>query len=319
IMNQFSLDESSGVLRIATTVNANWWGVLRTEAGVSGSSEGVAVASVALAAPVAVDEVASDSVATDIAVAKIAPMPPRRSEQMNSIYTLDADLKVIDSLTGLAEGEQIFSTRFIGDRLYMVTFRQVDPFFVIDLSNPADIKELGKLKIPGFSRYLHTYDDNTIIGIGRDATEEGRTKGLKISLFDVTDVANPKEVAKYVSEEDYAQSTAEYEHKAFLFSKEKSLLVIPVYSYDYKDKGKSYNGALVFDINREAIKVKGLIDHSKASQSQWYSPSVERSLYIEELLYTKSPSLLRINKIDDLSSVKDVDLKVDFKGDIPVF
>ena len=104
----------------------------------------------------------------------------------------------------------------------MVTFEQVDPFFVIDLSNPKKIKELGKLKIPGFSRYLHPYDKNTIIGIGKDATETGRTKGLKISLFDVSDVENPEEIAKYVSESRYADSTALYEHKAFLFSKEKN-------------------------------------------------------------------------------------------------
>lgn len=325
IMNQFSLDENNGVLRIATTVGSRWWGpMLRSDVlveSVAPVGEAVADVAVANAEASAGDSGSASSnvaVATKIAAPEFMP-PIRRNEQSNNIYTLDADLKVIDSLTGLAEGEQIFSTRFIGDRLYMVTFRQVDPFFVIDLSNHADIKELGKLKVPGFSRYMHPYDDNTIIGIGRDATEEGRTKGLKISLFDVTDVANPKEIAKYVSEEDYAQSTAEYEHKAFLFSKEKSLLVIPVYNYDYQDKGKSYNGALVFDISKEAVKLKGLVDHSKASESQWYSPSVERSLYIEDLLYTKSPSLLRINKISDLFSVKDVDLKVEFKGDIPVF
>ncbi|MFH0798441.1 MAG: beta-propeller domain-containing protein [Candidatus Woesearchaeota archaeon] len=312
IMNQFSLDENGGILRIATTVGSRWWGPWR---GMVEPMAAEVVADVA-EATVAVEGVSASS---DVAVAKmIAPMP-QRQEQSNNIYTLDADLKVIDSLTGLAEGEQIYSTRFIGDRLYMVTFRQVDPFFVIDLSNPADIKQLGELKIPGFSRYLHPYDDNTIIGIGRDATETGRSQGLKISLFDVTDVANPKEIAKYVSDDEYAQSNAEYEHKAFLFSKDKSLLVIPMYNYNYEDKGKSYNGAMVFDITKDSIKVKGLVDHSKASQSQWYSPSVERSLYIEDLLYTKSPSLLRINKLDDLSSVKDVDLKVDFKGEIPVF
>ena len=140
-----------------------------------------------------------------------------RTESTNNIYTLDKNMNIIGSLEGLAETESIYSTRFIDDRLYMVTFRQVDPFFVIDLSDPTDIKELGKLKIPGFSRYLHPYDDNTIIGIGQDATATGRTKGLKISLFDVEDVQNPTEVAKYVTEERYASSTALYEHKAFLF------------------------------------------------------------------------------------------------------
>ncbi|MBU2407001.1 MAG: beta-propeller domain-containing protein, partial [Nanoarchaeota archaeon] len=230
-----------------------------------------------------------------------------RTESTNNIYTLNENLEVLDEHEGMAEGEQIYSTRFMGDRLYMVTFRQVDPFFVIDLSNPRNIKELGELKIPGFSRYLHPYDKDTIIGIGRDATEQGRTQGLKISLFDVSDVENPKEIAKFVTDEKYAQSTAEFEHKAFLFSKEKELLVIPVYSYDYRWDGENtqgYNGAMVFKITKDDIDIRGIVDHSMArGTSRYYGQLVERSLYIEELLYTKSPTLLRINNIDDLDSV----------------
>ncbi|RME54461.1 hypothetical protein D6777_03715 [Candidatus Woesearchaeota archaeon] len=239
-------------------------------------------------------------------------------ESSNHVFTLDTNLNILDRLDGLAKGESIYSTRFIGDRLYMVTFKQVDPFFVIDLSDPRDIKLLGKLKIPGFSRYLHPYDDNMIIGIGRDTTEEGRTKGLKISLFDVSDFNNPKEVAKFVSKDRYAQSLAEYEHKAFLFSKDKHLLVIPAYSFDWKDNN-GYNGAMVFYINKDKIELRGLIDHSKGLSSRLYSPAVERSLYINELLYTKSPSLLRINALKDLSSVNEIALTPDNKADIPIF
>lgn len=233
-----------------------------------------------------------------------------RQESTNNIFTLDEDLDMMDELTGLAESERIYSTRFMGDRLYMVTFRQIDPFFVIDLSNPNNIKELGKLKIPGFSRYLHPYDKDTIIGIGRDATTTGRTQGLKISLFDVSDVANPEEIAKFVTKERYAQSTAEYEHKAFLFSKEKELLVIPVYSHEYRWEGESesYNGAMVFKITKDEIELRGIIDHSMA-KAKYYGALVERSLYIEELLYTKSPTLLRINKIEDLEKVKNIELE----------
>lgn len=231
-----------------------------------------------------------------------------RKVSTNQIYTLDKDLKVLDRLEGLAEDERIYSTRFIGDKLYMVTFKQIDPFFVIDLSNPKDIKELGQLKIPGFSKYLHPYDESTIIGIGKDATETGRTKGLKISLFDVSDVSNPKEIASYISEERYAESTALYEHKAFLFSKEKNLLVIPSYNYNYQETSENYNGALVFDIQKDSITLRGLIDHSQGVD-RYYQPTVERSLYIEDLLYTKSLGLLRINALDDLSSVNNVTLQ----------
>jgi len=209
----------------------------------------------------------------------------------------------------------------MGERAYVVTFRQIDPFFAIDLKDPFSPKVLGELKIPGFSRYLHPYDENTIIGIGRDATESGRQEGLKISLFDVTDIENPKEVAKYVSEDKYASSTVEWEHKAFLFSKEKSLLVMPIYSYSYdyfdgKENTEDMNGALVFKIDKSSITLRGLIDHSGDNK---YGPSVERSLYIEDMLYTKSPYLLRINELSDLSSVKNVTLSVKDTSSIPVY
>ncbi|MBS1267207.1 MAG: hypothetical protein MAG795_01179 [Candidatus Woesearchaeota archaeon] len=239
----------------------------------------------------------------------------QRTQSTNNVYALNQNLDIIGELEGLAPGERIYSTRFMHDRLYMVTFKQVDPFFVIDLSNPRDIEQLGKLKIPGFSRYLHPYDEDTIIGIGQEATETGRTTGLKISLFDVSDVENPEEIAKFVTEERYARSTALYEHKAFLFSKEKELLVIPAYSYNYKDS-EGYNGAFVFDITKDNIELRGLIDHSQGS-GRHYRPSVERSLYIEELLYTKSPTLLRINQLEDLSSVKSV--KLEQESDIKVY
>ncbi|MBN1275785.1 beta-propeller domain-containing protein [Candidatus Woesearchaeota archaeon] len=242
-----------------------------------------------------------------------------RTESENFVFTLDEDLEILDSLDGIAPGESIYSTRYMGERLYMVTFRQVDPFFVIDLSNPKDIEPLGELKIPGFSRYLHPYDEDTIIGIGRDATVSGRTQGLKISLFDVSDVASPEEVASWVSTQQYSQSTAEYEHKAFLFSKEKGLLVIPAYSYDWRyGEDRGYNGALVFDISKDDINVRGLIDHSKGAQRSW-GQAVERSLYIDDFLYTKSYGLLRINSLDDLESVKDVELDQKVEGDIPVY
>jgi inhibitor of cysteine peptidase len=275
VNNQFSMDEYNDVLRIATTINQRW-------SYYKGESQS--------------------------------------TESTNNVFTLDKDLNVLDSLKGLAKGETIQSTRFMGDRLYMVTFRQTDPFFVIDLSNPKDITELGKLKIPGFSKYLHPYDANTIIGIGRDTSATGATRGLKISLFDVTDVENPKEIAKFVTDEQYAQSTAEYEHKAFLFSKANNLLVIPAYSYSYNncwggrcpmDSTQDYNGAMVFKVTKTEITLRGIIDHSMAKGNNYgyYQAAVERSLYIQDELYTKSPNLLRINKIDDLSKVKNIDLE----------
>jgi len=273
VNNQFSMDEKDDVLRIATTISQRW-------TYLKGESQ--------------------------------------NTESTNNVFTLNKDLEILDSLKGIAKSETIQSTRFMDDRLYMVTFRQVDPFFVFDLSNPSEIKELGKLKVPGFSRYLHPYDENTIIGIGRDASAvTGQTRGLKISLFDVTDVTNPKEIAKFVTSEKYAQSTAEYEHKAFLFSKANNLLVIPAYSMTYRDcwgnscptyqNREDYNGAMVFKVTKDSIEMRGIIDHSLGSKNQYYGPLVERSLYIQDMLYTKSQGLLRINNIDDLSKVKNIE------------
>ena len=118
------------------------------------------------------------------------------------VYVLDQELDIAGRLENLAPGEQIHSARFMGSRCYLVTFKKVDPLFVIDLSDPTQPKVLGELKITGFSDYLHPYDENHIIGIGKEtvAAEEGDFawyQGVKISLFDVSDVANPKEIAKY--------------------------------------------------------------------------------------------------------------------------
>jgi inhibitor of cysteine peptidase len=298
--NQFAMDENGEYLRVATTIEP-WWGWIRP-----------------------MDPVIMETADAAQPVAKIAPPMPR-SESVNNVYVLDMGMNVVGELEDLAKGERIFSTRFMGDRLYMVTFRQVDPFFAIDLSDPRNPKVLGELKVPGFSRYLHPYDDHTIIGIGRDATEMGQQQGLKISLFDVTDVTKPREIAKWVADDQYSQSAAEWEHKAFLFDKEKELLVIPAYSYnwDYKSGSKqNYNGAMVFKIARDDIKMRGIIDHSSGKwgpESSWYGPAVERSLWIDDLLYTKSPNLLRVNRLSDLTGVANVTLSSKSSGPYPVY
>lgn len=265
ILNQFSLDEDEGVLRVATTQSQTWFSY------------------------------------KDL-----------RRESTSAVWTFDEDLNQLGSLENLAEEEDIFAVRFMGDRLYLVTFEQIDPFFVIDLSDASKPEVLGELKIPGFSNYLHPYDENHVIGLGRDATSTGRTQGLKISLFNVEDVKNPIEVASYVSEEKYVQSTATYEHKAFLFSKEKNLLVIPAYNAGYDDSDV-YNGAFWFSITPEDISLEGLIDHSMATDAsnsmyRW-QPLVQRSLYIDDVLYTKSPTLIRSHDITTKEAILNIELE----------
>lgn len=144
------------------------------------------------------------------------------SNQHNSLYILDASMKKTGSLTNLASGEQIYSARFMGKTGYFVTFRQVDPLFSVDLSNPASPVLLGKLKIPGLSDYLHFYDDNLLLGIGRNVNKNGQTNGLKLSMFDIRDPANVKELSHTILK-DYDNASALHEHRDVLFYKEKNI------------------------------------------------------------------------------------------------
>ena len=131
--------------------------------------------------------------------------------------------------------------------------------------------------------------------------------GLKVSLFDVSDVSNPVETAFYELEEKYVRSIAEFEHKAFLFSKSKELLVVPG-SYGAKTLADTYNGALVFNIKKDSITLKGIVNHMIQPTDNFFKRFVERSLYIENLLYTKSSCLMKINIIEDLTDLRNIDL-----------
>jgi len=235
-------------------------------------------------------------------------------ESQNNVYVLDMNLEIVGSLEDLASGEQIYATRFIGDKCYLVTFKQIDPFFVIDLSKPTNPEVLGELKIPGYYTYLHPYDETHIIGIGRDGEK------VKISLFDVSDLENPIELSRYEIENDdedwyWAQSSALYEHKAFLFDKEKNLLVVPVGNY-------SKESAYVFDISVDSgIELKGTITHDleiepEEEYGQWgdyyytggYENSIKRILYIEDVLYTVSDNMVKMNDLETLEEINSVAL-----------
>jgi len=239
---------------------------------------------------------------------------------LNHLYVLNSDLEIIGQVEDIAPGERIYSARFLEDKAYMVTFRQVDPLYVIDLSNPKSPEILGFLKVTGFSNYLHPIGNNLLLGIGREATLEGRQQGLKISTFDVSDFENPKEVDSYVVEATGSYSQAEYEHKAVLFDDKRDLLVIPVsYSQQLGDKWEYWQGAYVFTVTDNDISLKGKIDHKLDSQYRdgrigydvFYGYSygyISRSLFIEDFLYTISNSLIKANAISDLKEISEVKL-----------
>lgn len=244
----------------------------------------------------------------------------------NNLYVLDADMKTVGSLENLAEGERIYSVRFMGNRAYLVTYKQVDPLFAIDLADPRNPRVLGQLKVPGFSTYLHPYDENTLIGFGKDTgeNESGNTitKGLKISLFDVSDVSAPKELDKYLMGDMGSDSIALYDHKAFLFSREKDLLALPVSlrkSTGANQWGEiNFSGAMIFSLKDKKINYSGKIDHSDGGKAantdyfdgvNYYDNSVKRSLYIGDNLYTLSNNYLKVNALSDLKELKKIELK----------
>jgi len=222
----------------------------------------------------------------------------------NALYVMNLKMEIVGSIEGIAPGEKIYSARFMGDRCYLVTFRQVDPFFVIDLRDPFNPSILGYLKIPGYSSYLHPLDEDHIIGLGKEGNN------LKLSLFNVENVSAPREVAKFGLEYAYSDSEALYDPKAFLFSASRQILAIPVgWSEDY-GAWKYFQGAFVFKASaEEGFVLRGIIVHqSDMSQSHW-SLTVRRILYIENALYTVSDDQLRISDFGTLDLIKSIQLR----------
>ncbi|MCL2089452.1 MAG: beta-propeller domain-containing protein [Oscillospiraceae bacterium] len=246
-------------------------------------------------------------------------------QEINGVYIFDDELKLVGLLDDIAPDESIYSVRYAGDRMYMVTFRQVDPFFVIDLSDPTAPKVLGELKIPGFSNYLHVYSENLVIGLGQEADWNGRTQGMKVSLFDVSDEENPIEVSKYVFTEDGAYSDALYNHKSFMFSKEKDIIAFPV---NYQgtvtqeatmeqqvDGGVVYvyptvmhNNYSVFaifgvDENNQLYK-RAFVEHS-VGNAYMYDP-VLRGCYVDDVLFTVSQNKVVSTSLIDFVKISEL-------------
>jgi inhibitor of cysteine peptidase len=241
----------------------------------------------------------------------------QKTTQMNNVYVLNMNLTEVGKLENLAEGERIYSARFMGDKAYLVTFRQMDPFFVLDLSNPGMPKVAGELKIPGYSSYLHPFDENHVIGLG----VENNT--VKLSLFDVTNVNAPKEIAKYMVQADYSYSDALNEPKAFLFDKQKELLVIPVSitQYGVVSGGVAstpvmqagyWQGAYVFKLTLAGFELKGGVTHQESTSQQYYGDynlNVNRALYIGNTLYTVSNDKVQLNSLSTLAFIAEVNLR----------
>jgi uncharacterized secreted protein with C-terminal beta-propeller domain len=219
----------------------------------------------------------------------------------NNLYILDMNLSIVGSLENFAPPSEIMdSARFMGDRCYLSTsVRQMDPFFVIDVSNASKPEILGDLDIPGFTSYLHPYDEDHIIGVGRVGNN------VKIRLFDVSNISAPKNMTEFTVDADASWSAVLNDHKAFLFEESKDLLAIPL-TIHYWDMYYSYwQGLYVFNVTlNDGIMLRGNVTHQ--ADGTYYE--VQRALYIDNVLYTLSYGKVQLNSLEDLAFIKEIQL-----------
>ena len=240
LLNQFSMDEYDGVLRVAsTTAPSGWWW--------------------------------SDT-----------------SESLVSTLRLNGgELQQVGQVTGLGQGEQIYSVRFIDDAGYVVTFRQTDPLYVVDLADPTEPRVAGELKILGYSAYLHPVGDGLLLGLGQSADEEGRTSGTQFSLFDVSDPENPTRIDQVKMESGY--SAAEYDHHAFTYWE--GLTLVPYQSWK---NDKTESGVLAVRVDKGTLSFKGVLEqHEK-------EPDPIRTIVIGDTIYTITYGGIGTNDLNTL-------------------
>ncbi len=251
LLNQFSLSEHRGVLRVATTEEPVSFGDERTES----------------------------------------------TSTMTVLDQVGTRLVPIGRVGGLGKGERIYAVRFVDDVAYVVTFRQVDPLYTIDLSSPRAPRVLGELKILGYSAYLHPVGDDLLLGIGQDATAEGRRAGTQVSLFDVSDLKAPR-VLRQAKIGGTSSSSVEYDHKAFLWWAPKSTAVLPVTTYDNVGDSSApqqpFSGVYGYRVDRAGgIASLGRLS-DPADPKHGYTSQIERTLVFGGRLVTVSASGLGV-------------------------
>lgn len=225
----------------------------------------------------------------------------------NNLYILNDKLEEIGRVENFGKEEKIYSVRYVENKAYVVTFKQTDPLFVIDLSESTKPQILGELKIPGYSTYLHPYDDTHLIGFGYDTKENGTrviTNGLKMSMFDISDFNNPQELFKIsIGDSKYTYSELLYNHKALLFSKEKNIIAFPLYSSSGR---KTNSKAAIYNIDlKKGFSLKGEI----SNVTNKYEENVKRIVFANDTFYTFSDSLVKVANMDTLEVVKEFTIK----------
>jgi beta propeller domain-containing protein len=249
LLNQWSLSEHRGYLRVASTELPIWWG----------------------------------------------PAPQQESESfVTTLAERDGKLGEVGRVGGLGRGERVYAVRFLGEVGYVVTFRQVDPLYTIDLGDPARPRVRGALKILGYSAYLHPVGGDRLLGVGQDASEQGRVLGAQLQLFDVADLSRPARLDAV--QLGAGSSEVEYDHHAFLFWPATGLAVVPVQISAEASPGMPFVGAVGFRIGRTGLTQLGRIAHPGAVQ-------VRRSVVIGNRLYTVSEGGVKASAVATLADV----------------
>lgn len=277
--DQFAFSEHDGYLRVATTDQDWWWGWWAVE-----DEDG--------------------------------------DEPANNMFVLEDDglgtLEVVGELGGIAPNERIYATRFFGDHAFMVTFRQVDPLYTIDLKNPKKPAVIGELKLPGYSAYLHPMGDDHLLAVGMDGDDEGRLTGLAFNIFDVSDLKSPTLTHQLtLPGSDWSWSEALWDHHAFTYHRD--VLSVPMFEYwnDRSGEGRYFSGAISLSATPDGLSEIGRIDHRPlvrdseclykywwgwdedvCSGDYWYA-RVRRTTYIEDNVFSLSDYGLRVTDLND--------------------
>lgn len=263
VLNQFSMHDYKGTFFVATTDGASWWAGRDT----------------------------SSSKVTSFRLFNASPSSSSKT------------LRQVGNVGGLGKGERIYAVRYIEDSAYIVTFRRIDPLYIVDLSDVYNLRVTGELKIPGYSAYLHPIGNGRLIGVGRDATNRGVVTGAKVSLFDVSDVKKPKELSTWTLRGSY--TGAEWEHKAFLWWAPERVAVLPV-AVSSGRATERFTGAVVLHVTDRRITERGRIEHSGSASSL---KKIDRTFVLDKKhLWSLSRRLLQVNSIKSLVKESTIEL-----------